>query len=149
MAELELRTEDVIDASPAVVWNVLSDFRRYGRWNPMVVAAEGVAEVGASVSLSYRSNIGARLSFRVRITRSDEGRELRWIGRRLGVSGEHYFELHPVEGGTRLVHGEVFRGPLVRPAAFAFRRQQPVFESFNAALKRVAEERAGRAPGSP
>jgi hypothetical protein len=79
----------------------------------------------------------------VRITRAEPDRELRWVGSRLGISGEHYFRLTARGEGTRLVHGEVFRGLLAGPFGFLFRDQVPVFEAFNRALKRVAEHRFG------
>ena len=147
MGQLELRTEIDVTASPEAVWETLSDFGGYWRWNPMVVAAEGRAAEGERVSLSYRSNVGLHLSFEVRLTRVEPGRELRWLGRRLGVVGDHYFRLEPDgRGGTHLVHGEIFRGPLVRPLAFGFERQRPVFEAFNAALRERAEAVDDRAP---
>jgi hypothetical protein len=128
---------------------VVTDFSGFREWNPMVVAAEGPATEGSTATLHYRSNVGLRLRFRVRITRSDALRELRWVGSRLGISGEHYFQLMAEGSGTHLVHGEVFRGPLAGLMGFVFREQVPVFETFNRALKDVSEHRfqtAGVAP---
>ena len=141
MSQTEIRTEIDIAAAPALVWAVLSDFSGYPGWNPMVTAAEGSAAEGSTATLHYRSNIGLPLRFRVRITRSEPDRELRWIGRRLGISGDHYFQLMADGSGTRFVHGEVFRGPLAAVLGFVFRGQVPVFEAFNRALKDVAEHR--------
>ncbi len=128
-------------APPSVVWAVLTDFSGFREWNPMVVAAEGPATEGSTARLHYRSNIGLHLRFTVRITRSDPERELRWIGSRLGVSGDHYFQLMAKGSGTHFVHGEVFRGLLAGPMGFLFRDQVPVFDTFNRALKDVAEHR--------
>jgi hypothetical protein len=122
-----------IAAPPAVVWAVLTDFSRYPRWNPMVTAAEGTAAGGSIATLHYRSSIGLPLRFRVRITRFEAERELRWIGRRLGVSGQHYFQRMADGSGTRFVHGEVFRGRLAGTLGLLFRGQLPVFEAFNRA----------------
>ncbi|MDH3625674.1 MAG: SRPBCC domain-containing protein [Myxococcales bacterium] len=149
MGETHIRTEINIDAPPSVVWAVLTDFSGFHEWNPMVVAAEGPATEGSTAKLHYRSNIGLHLRFRVRIMRSDPERELRWVGSRLGVSGEHYFLLMAEGSGTHFVHGEVFRGLLAGPMSFLFRDQVPVFDTFNRALKDVAEHRfktAGVAP---
>jgi hypothetical protein len=154
VARSEIRTEIEIAAPPATVWAVLVDLPAYGRWNPMVVAAEGAVQSGGRASLRYRSSLGVELRFPVRITRADPGRELRWVGRRLGVRGEHSFRLEPSGAGTRLVHGEVFSGALAGVLRFAFRRQVPVFERFDRALRNEAERRsrptgptAGTAPG--
>ncbi len=149
MGEIEIRTQIDIAAPPSVVWTVLVDFSGFERWNPMVISAEGSAREGSTATLRYRSSVGVPLRFRVRITRHEPERELRWVGSRLGTSGDHYFQLHAREGGTHLVHGEVFRGPLAGPLGFAFRRQVPVFEAFNRALKQVAEGRSvGAAPAT-
>lgn len=147
MGRVQLRTDVAIAAPPETVWEILTDLPRYADWNPMVVDASGSATREARLSLRYRSSVGLRLSFGVRVTRADAPRELRWLGRRLGVSGDHYFQLHRDGAGTRMVHGEDFRGALAGPLAFALRRQLPVFEAFNEALRRTAEDRAGTAPG--
>ncbi len=149
MGETHIRTEIDIDAPPSVVWGLLSDFSGFREWNPMVVAAEGSATEGSIAKLHYRSNVGVHLRFRVRITHAEANRELRWIGSRLGISGEHYFQLIAQGPGTHFVHGEVFRGLLAGPAGFLFRDQISVFETFNQALKDVAEHHfrtAGIAP---
>jgi len=142
MGETQIRTEIGIDAPPSLVWGVLTDFSGFHEWNPMVVSAEGRATEGSTATLHYRSNIGLHLRFRVRITRSDAPRELRWVGSRLGISGEHYFQLTAEGARTRFVHGEVFRGPLAGPMGFLFRGQVRVFEAFNRALRDVSEHRA-------
>lgn len=149
MGETHIRTEIDIDAPPSVVWGVLTDFSGFHEWNPMVVSAEGPATEGSTATLHYRSNIGLHLRFRVRITRSDALRELRWVGSRFGISGEHYFQLMAEGSGTHFIHGEVFRGPLAGFMGFLFRGQVPVFETFNRALKDVSEHHfktAGVAP---
>lgn len=146
MGTTEIRTEIGIAAPPPAVWRVLTDLREYPSWNPMVVAAEGSPREGRRAKLRYRSSLGVELTFDVLITRSEPGQELRWLGRRLGVSGDHYFALRPTASGTQLLHGEVFRGPFAGAAGFLFRRQIPVFERFNRALKQRAEAEARRMP---
>jgi hypothetical protein len=158
MSETEIQTEIDIAAPPSVVWSWLTDFSGFREWNPMVTAADGPATEGSVATLQYRSSVGVPLRFEVRITRTARERELRWVGSRLGISGEHYFELIPVDAGTHLVHGEVFRGLLAGPLGFVFRNQVPVFEAFNRALKEVAERQVddtivaptgGTAPARP
>jgi hypothetical protein len=149
VSETEIQTEIEIAAPPSVVWSLLTDFSGFREWNPMVTSAEGPATEGSVATLHYRSNVGVPLRFEVEITRADRDQELRWLGSRLGISGEHYFELMPREGGTRFVHGEVFRGLLAGPLGFVFRNQVPVFEAFNRALKEQAERQVQRASVEP
>ena len=149
MSETEIRTEVDIDAPPSVVWGALTDFSGFRDWNPMVTSAEGSAVEGSDATLHYRSHIGLPLRFRVRITRSEPHRELRWVGSRLGISGEHYFQLASDGDGTHFVHGEVFRGVFAKSLGFLFRDQIPVFESFNRALKELAERRSRTSNAPP
>ena len=149
IGETEIQTEIDIAAPPSVVWSVLTSFSSFREWNPMITAAEGPATEGSTATLHYRSSLGVPLRFEVRITRAEPERELRWLGSRLGISGEHYFRLLARDNGTRLVHGEVFRGLLARPLGFVFRGQVPVFEAFNRALKEVAERRVGVSAVAP
>ena len=140
---VEIVTSVDIDAPPERVWAPLSDFASYPSWNPMVERATGTSAEGDSAVLRYRSSVGILLRFRVRITRSEPDRELRWIGVSLGVTGDHYFRIE--SRGTdacRLVHGEIFSGGPASLLAPVFRRQVPVFERFNRALKAEAERPA-------
>lgn len=41
-----------IDASSAVVWNVLVDLENYHRWNPFCIAAKSTLELGAPVEMT-------------------------------------------------------------------------------------------------
>jgi hypothetical protein len=62
--------------------------------------------------------------------------ELRWSAGLPGViSGEHTFALSPVDGGTRLVQSESFRGLLVPFSGPAFARAEAGFRALNEALK--------------
>ena len=135
----ELRTEITLPAPPERVWEVLTDFEKYGEWNPFITHAAGRARVGERLDLRI-----AGTGFKPTVLVADPGRELRWLGRlflpRL-FDGEHYFQLSPAPGGqTRLVHGELFSGilvPLFRRKLLGETRQG--FERLNQALRdRVA-----------
>ncbi len=49
-----------IDAPAATVWQVLTDFPRYGEWNPFCVTAETTLEPGAPIDMRVRL-LGPRL----------------------------------------------------------------------------------------
>lgn len=136
----EIVTEAMIDATPAQVWSLLGQPASYGAWNPFIVSMVGELAEGATIVNVMRPQHGREMRFRPTVLRAEPARELRWRGRlilpRL-FDGEHYFILTPHAGGTRLIHGEAFRGVLlwfmdVRP----FRAD---FERLNAALKQRAE----------
>jgi hypothetical protein len=140
-----LHTEVHIDASPAAVWAVLTDFAHYASWNPFVVNVAGQAEQGSTLSVTIAPPGARRMTLKPVITEVTPEQVLEWWGH-LGLrgifDGRHRFELHPVAGGTRLVQSEVFTGVLVPFVARTLDRGTAAgFALMNAALKARAEQR--------
>ena len=147
----ELRSEIEIDAPPARVWAILTDFDAYPGWNPFMTSIEGQASQGAKLSVRLELPGVRAMSFAPTLIALQPDRELRWRGRLLvpGVfGGEHIFELHPAGGGgTRLVHREEFGGVLVAPLLRMVGAKTLLgFEAMNAALKARAESAPDAAP---
>ena len=147
---VRLETEAHIDAPPDAVWQVLTDFARYGEWNPLIPEALGEAKLRGRVRMKVSASEGSGTSFTFTgtLVRFEPGRALEWTGGvPLLLNGLHYFRLSPSNGGTRLVHGEDFSGLFSfiagckRPLDL-----RPAYESLNRALsERVAKVR-GSAP---
>lgn len=100
---------------PERVWTVLADFAHYRDWNPLNIAAEGMARVGSKVAMRIANPLqpGTSLGLTVMVTRADPGHKLGWRGHvPLLFSGDHLFELHAERGGTRLKHSETIGGLL-------------------------------------
>jgi hypothetical protein len=140
-----LHTEVLIDASPADVWAVLTDFARYPVWNPFVVNAVGQAVRGSALRVTIAPPGARRMTLEPVVTELAPEQVLEWWGH-LGVrgifDGRHRFELHPVAGGTRLVQSEVFTGVLVPFVARSLDRGTAAgFAAMNSALKARAEQR--------
>jgi hypothetical protein len=137
----EITTTTEIAASPARVWSWLAQPARYGQWNPFIVALTGELTEGRRLAAVMRPGGARPMRFSPTVQRVRPARELRWHGR-LGLprlfDGEHYFVLEPLaDGGTRLVHGEIFQGVLLW--FIDVRRFRDDFERLNRALKRRAE----------
>ena len=111
-----LRTEIHIEAPLEAVWDILTDFARYPDWNPLIPHAEGPIREGATITVRIEPPGGRGMTFRPTLRRVEPHRELRWLGH-LWIpklfDGEHIFELHPEDGGTRFVQRETFSGLLV------------------------------------
>lgn len=125
--------------APARVWDVLADFGRYADWNPLNVAAEGEAVVGARVRMRFvnPARPGTIVRQTVTITRTERGRVLAWRGHvPLLFTGDHGFELSPEAGGTRLFHAETLSGliPWTFSEAVIEERFVPAYEACNRAL---------------
>lgn len=141
-------TEIEIDATPAQVWAVLTDFVRYGEWNPFMVSSQGSATVGTRLVNVMRDASGSDMTFRPTVTVVRPERELRWLGR-LGLpglfDGEHWFTIEEIAAGrVRLRQGEDFGGMLVPFLRGKLERGTlPQFHAMNRALaERVAQHRA-------
>jgi hypothetical protein len=140
-----LHTEVHIDASPADVWAVLTDFAHYAAWNPFVVDVAGQAEQATRLRVTIAPPGARRITLKPVITELVPEQVLEWWGH-LGVrgifDGRHRFELHPAAGGTRLVQSEVFTGALVPVVARSLEGGTAAgFVQMNAALKARAEQR--------
>lgn len=142
----EILTELEIAASAERVWAVLTDFARWGEWNPFIPSMEGEARVGARVKFLAKPPGGMSATFRARIVTAEPGRELLWHGS-LPVpglfEGDHRFVLEALgPERVRLVHGEQLRG-LLLPLMWGSigEKTRRGFEAMNAALKARAEQR--------
>ena len=133
-----------IDASPAQVWDILTDVDRYHEWNPFYFTARGTPAEGGQITLHTRLFTKASFILKVRpvIEVCTENKVLRWFGGlpvpKL-VDGRHSFELTPVDHGVELRHYEVFTGTMVPLAAWWVRGLHARYDELNNALKTRAE----------
>jgi hypothetical protein len=137
----EIQTEIVIDSPPADVWQVLTNGAEYSQWNPFITSMKGEIVVGERIENSMEATPGKPVTFRPRILVADENRELRWLGSLFVpriFDGEHYFILEAHARGTRVVHGEKFRG--VALWFMDVDRFADNFSSMNEALKVRVEQ---------
>ena len=114
-----LQTEILIDATPQAIWNVLMDFESYPGWNPFIISIEGRAQVGQSITARLQPPGQKVSTFSPTVQVVEPQKEFRWEGKLFikGLfDGQHYFQMEPVgENQTRFIHGEYFKGLLVRP----------------------------------
>jgi len=143
----ELITSITINATPAVAWNILTDFDAYPEWNPFIPEFGTKPAPGERFSVTIQQPGSKPMTFKPRCLKMDENREFRWLGHLLfkGLfDGEHIFELEPLaNGGTKLVHRERFTGilvPLLWKQLDTKARQG--FEMMNEKLKERAESRS-------
>jgi hypothetical protein len=140
----EVRTEIDIQATPARVWRVLTDFPAHAQWNPFIRSIAGLPERGQELVVSIQPEGARAMTFKPTVLAADAEAQLRWRGRLLipGLfDGEHYFMMTPAgPGRTRFVHGEKFSGLLVFLAKSSLERgTRAGFVAMNKALKARAE----------
>ena len=144
---IKVRTEVEIEAPIDIVWQILTDFRRYEEWNPFIRQIEGPLKVGQKLRVVLgnpaRGEAGG-MAFRPKVVKVENGRAFHWLGRTLVpglMDGEHIFALEAVdEKTTRFIHGEDYRGLLVRLfGRFVPDDGHPNYVAMNNALKEFAE----------
>lgn len=137
-----------IDATPAELWKVITDLPAQDEWNPFMSRAKGELRVGGKFAFDAR--VGKRtLKIKARFKTVDPERELSWGGPGSFLVGKivrahHWIRLTPIDGGTRVDHGEEFRGLIPRLLGKRLVNEvKPTYEKMNRALAdRVAAQRA-------
>ena len=139
----ELRTAIEIEATPARVWEILTDFESYPDWNPFIRSITGEAELGARLEVRIEPPGGRGMTFKPTVLAAEPGRELRWLGRLLvpGIfDGEHEFRVEPADAThVRFVQVERFSGALVPLFGKTLEQTERGFGAMNEALKARAE----------
>lgn len=147
---MELRTEIEIDAEPARVWDVLTDFGAYHEWNPFMTSVEGSLAVGSKLHLTLCPPESEELRLTPALLVCDAPRELRWRAKRWVpglLDGEHFFRCVAMDASrTRFVHGENIEGLLLKFATERVKQLARGFVYMNEALKRRVELPRERPP---
>jgi hypothetical protein len=149
----EHRTSIDIDATPELVWEVLTDVPAYPEWCPLITGAAGTFADGGPVSFTFpRMNALLRTTVPAKVLEVTPCRRLRYVLRfaRLGVPGlldvEHTVTLALQDGGVRLWEEMRFLGLLLPLMARSLNRDRgPALGPMPAALKaRIEGMRATR-----
>jgi hypothetical protein len=140
----EIKTHIAINATPARVWEVLTDFPRYPDWNPFVLEVKGSVRQNATIRYRFEMPRGVRIWTPATVLTFAPERELRFSANFLSRAvfrGDHYFAIQPNDrNGVVFHHGEVISGllfPIVRLVLQNF--GPPQFHALNGALKQRSE----------
>jgi len=143
--KIDVPTQIDINASPARVWNVLTDFASYPEWNPFIVRIKGEPKEGTRLDVTFKLNeAAADVKFRTTVKVVEPERKFIWLGR-LGIpkimDGEHGFLIENGDGGkVVLIHYETFSGLLVPFIGKVLEKMiTKLFDQINKALKKRAE----------
>lgn len=129
-----------IDAPADSVWKHLTDFEKYGSWNPFIKSIKGHVAEGNIIEVTIDG-----MKFKPKVLIYDAPSQFKWkgvLGSSFIFAGEHNFEIR--ERGAdhcTLVHSEKFQGlllPLMKKKLQTETRQG--FEAMNRAIKARAEE---------
>jgi hypothetical protein len=140
----EVRSEIDINSYPESVWRILIDFATYEQWNPFINKIVGLPTKGSKIDIYIETSSGKNRKYSPRITKVEEGHELRWFGKSSlpgFLNAEHIFtieELQPER--VRFIQREVFDGLLTRVFGKGVDTDiRQGFQDMNDALKKRAE----------
>jgi hypothetical protein len=141
----EIKTELEIMGSSELVWQVLTDFPNYSKWNPVMVQVKGEAKVRTKLEIHLRTRGGKNRIYKPTITKVQPNHELRWFGKSLFpgmLNGERIFTIHSLGiNNVLFFHRQIFTGLGVYLAGSRLDRDiRDTLNEMNAALKKQVEQ---------
>jgi hypothetical protein len=140
----ELTTEIQINSSPEILWKVITDFKNYYQWNPILQKIKGEPIIGNQLEIHLSTIGGKNRVYHPKIIKITPNHELRWKGTLLFsqiFSGERIFLIEKLsENKVNFVNKEIFSGIGVR---FTSQKMEDdivaSFKKMNEALKKTTE----------
>ncbi len=114
MFRKEIITHIEINAAAEKVWSLITDFRSFPKWNPLMLNVSGKAVEGEQLKILVHLFLATDMTVTPVVLKVEPCKELRWAG---GapipgfLDGEHILIIEPLEeGGVRLIQREVWTG---------------------------------------
>jgi hypothetical protein len=141
----EINTELEIMASSERVWQVLTDFPNFGKWNPVIIEINGKAKVNTKLEIHLKTRSGKSRIYKPTITKLEQNHELRWLGKSFfpGIfNGERIFTIDSIGASNVLFfHREIFTGVGAYLAGDRLENDiRHTLNEMNVALKKQAEQ---------
>lgn len=139
----DIHTEIEINASAEKVWQILSDFESFPKWNPFVVKVVGQPKEGEILKIEVQLPDSMRMKISPIVLKAEPDKELRWVGAMPlnSFRGEHFYQIESLaENKVRFIHGEHFSGWMTRLIwAMVGKQTEKGYLIMNEALKKEAE----------
>lgn len=130
-----------IEASPSVVWSLLTDAEKYPQWNRSVLSIEG--RIALDERIKLRSSAAPKRSFKLRVKEYLPNQRMVWRSGGRAFGGERVFTLRPTpSGGTDFVMYEGLGGSMMKMIEKKLPDLRESFDIFAADLKKTAEAQA-------
>lgn len=142
----EIHNEIKINASPSIVWKILTNFDDFPRWNPFIKEISGNLHEGSHIQVFIKPPNSRGMKFKPVILVHRPEKELRWLGR-LWIpklfDGEHSLIIEKIdENNVLFIQKEKFTGLFVPLLSNMLKDTEAGFEMMNQALKRESEKKA-------
>lgn len=133
-------TEITINASPAQVWSVLTDWEKLKDWSSSFIGISTDRMVKGEVFISYFKNplTGKVIELEHVCTDYEEGKKFGWSGNLIGAFHDHHiYSVTPTANGTTIFRQEDgLHGSCAHHMNFFARKHmKAMYETFNQELK--------------
>lgn len=140
----EVYSEIQINASASVVWDILTDFEKFGEWNPFITKISGTLKEGSELRIFIEPPNSKAMEFKPTLKKVETEKKIQWLGRvwipKL-FDGEHRWIINSIDDNTVLfIQKERFAGILVPFFTKLLKNTKSGFELMNQNLKQRAEE---------
>ena len=140
----ELTTEIQINSSPEILWKVITDFKNYYQWNPILQKIKGEPLIGKQLEIHLSTVGGKKRVYHPKVIKITPNHELRWKGTFFFsqiFSGERIFLIEKLsENKVNFVNKEIFSGIGVRFTSPKMEDEIVAsFKKMNEALKKTVE----------
>jgi len=140
----QIRKEIEINASAERVWQILTDFAAFPKWNPFIREISGELNVGGKLDVRLQLSGERSTRFHPVVLAATPYRELRWLGRLWRIpklfDGEHSLTIVSLDTTSiQFTQHEVFTGMLIPLLGDTFAGVELGFVEMNEALKERAE----------
>ncbi|MFY9637770.1 MAG: SRPBCC domain-containing protein [Methanobacterium sp.] len=141
----EIYSEIRINASPSIVWDIITDFDNFGKWNPFIREISGILKEGSEIHVFIKPPNSNGMKFKPRILKYDPENEIKWLGKlwiRGLFDGEHSLIIKKIdEDNVLFIQKERFNGLLVPLFSNMLNNTKFGFQRMNEKLKQEAEKK--------
>jgi hypothetical protein len=143
----EVYSEIQINASASVVWDILTDFEKFGEWNPFIKEISGTLKEGSELRIFIEPPNSKGMEFKPTLKKVETEKKIQWLGKiwipKL-FDGEHSWTINQIDDNTVLfIQKERFTGIFIPFFTKLLKNTKSGFEMMNQNLKQRAEEMMG------
>lgn len=140
----KIYSEIEINAPSKIVWNILTDFEDFSRWNPFIQKISGDISEGSTIQVYIKPPNSKGMNFKPKIVKYEFEKEISWLGK-LWISGlfdgRHSLIVEEINDNKVLfIQKEEFKGLFVTLLSGMLKNTEKGFEMMNQSLKKEAEK---------
>ena len=138
----EIRGSIDIDAPLGCVWQVVTDFKSYPKWNPWITSLEGESDIGSKIAVTVKAPGRKDTNFISEVIKVQPNQEILMSGAVIKgmLRSTHLFKFEAIgEGRTRAFQSVEFTGALSPMIGGLARDQQKGLDLMNEAMKKLCE----------